>query len=68
MRDEIEPTQDEIEMNIRKLGNSEKLKFPFWVEGPLVMIFGGVGAGGPDWGGGSGGRRGNSREPDRAGS
>ena len=25
--------QGEIEMNIRKLGNSEKLKFPFWVEG-----------------------------------
>ena len=38
-------------MNIRKLGNSEKLKFPFWVEGPLVMIFGGVGVGGPNWGG-----------------
>ena len=23
----------EIETNIGKLGNSEKLKFPFWVEG-----------------------------------
>ena len=23
----------EIEMNLRKLGNSEKLKFSFWVEG-----------------------------------
>ena len=28
------------------------------------MIFGGVRAGGPDWGEGSGGRRGNGREPD----
>ena len=33
-----------------------------------MMIFGGVGAGGPDWGGGSGGRRGNGREPDGTGS
>ena len=33
MRDEIEPMQGEIETNIGKLGNSEKLKFPFWVEG-----------------------------------
>ena len=33
-----------------------------------MMIFGGVGAGGPDWGGGSGGRRGNSRESDGTGS
>ena len=30
-----------------------------------MMIFGGVGAGGPDW---SGGRRGNGREPDGTGS
>ena len=29
MRDEIEPTPGEIETNIGKLGNSEKLKFPF---------------------------------------
>ena len=29
-RSEIEPTRGEIETNIR---NSEKLKFPFWVEG-----------------------------------
>ena len=33
MRGEIDPTQGEIEMNIGKLGNSEKLKFPFWVKG-----------------------------------
>ena len=33
-----------------------------------MMIFGGVGAGGPDWGGGSGGRRSNGRELDRTGS
>ena len=33
-----------------------------------MMIFGGVGTGGPDWGGDSGGRRGNSREPDGTGS
>ena len=33
MQHEIEATQDEIEMNIKKLGNSEKLKFLFWVEG-----------------------------------
>ena len=32
-RGEIEPMRGEIETNIRKLGNSEKLKFPFWVEG-----------------------------------
>ena len=30
---EIEPTSGQIEMNIRKLKNSEKLKFPFMVEG-----------------------------------
>ena len=44
--------------------NSEKLKFPFWVEG----TFGGVrgGAGGPVWGEVSGSRRGNGREPDGA--
>ena len=34
--------------------NLEKLKFPFGWRGPLVMIFGGVWAGGPDWGRGSG--------------
>ena len=33
-----------------------------------MMICGGVGAGVPDWGGGSGGRRGNGREPDGTGS
>ena len=33
-----------------------------------MMIFDGVGAGGPDWGGGCGGRRGNGREPDGIGS
>ena len=32
-RDEIEPTRGEIEKNIGKLGNLEKLKFLFWVEG-----------------------------------
>ena len=32
-QDEIEPKQGELEMNIGKLGNSEKLIFPFWVEG-----------------------------------
>ena len=55
-------------MNIGKLGNSEKLKFHFWVEGTF----------GDDiwWGGGtrfrlgwgSGGRRGKGREPDETGS
>ena len=30
---EIEPMQGETETNIGKLGNSEKLNFPFWVEG-----------------------------------
>ena len=33
MRGEIEPTRGEIETSIGKLRNSEKLKFPFWVEG-----------------------------------
>ena len=32
------------------------------------MIFGVVAAGDPDWGGGSGGRRDNGREPDGTGS
>ena len=32
-RGEIEPMRGEIETNIGKLGNSEKLKFPFWLEG-----------------------------------
>ena len=41
-------------MNIRKVRNLEELKFPFWVEGPLVMIFDGVGAGQPDRGGAGG--------------
>ena len=81
MRGEIEPMLGKIETSIRKLGNSEKLKFPFWVMGPLVMIFGGVGvgAGRPDGGGGGGvggldgvspgggSRRDNGREPDGAG-
>ena len=49
--DEIEPTRGEIEKKIGKLGNSN---FLFGWKGPLVMIFGGVGAGGPDWGGGNG--------------
>ena len=67
---EIEPMRGEIEMNTGKLGNSEKLKFPFWVEGPLVMIFGGWGwewDRWASWGGLSGNRRGNGREPDGAG-
>ena len=34
--------QGEIEMKIGKLKNLEKLKFPFWVEGSLVMIFDGA--------------------------
>ena len=34
-RDEIEPMRGEIEMNIRKFGNLEKLKFPFLVGGNL---------------------------------
>ena len=57
-------------MNIRKLRNSEKLKFPFWVEGTFGddIWSGGGGAGGPVGGGVSGSRRGNGREPDGAGS
>ena len=39
-------TRGEIETNIGKLRNSEKLKFPFWVEGPLVIILERVGGGG----------------------
>ena len=41
MQDEIEPMQGEIETNIRKFGNSEKLKFPFWVEGTFGDDIGG---------------------------
>ena len=33
-----------------------------------MIIFGGVGAGGPDLSGGSGGRKDNGREPDETGS
>ena len=33
-----------------------------------MMILGGAWAGGPDRGGGSGGRRGNGKEPDGTGS
>ena len=29
-----------------------------------MIIFGGMGAGGPDWAGDSGARRGNDRQPD----
>ena len=54
-------------MNIEKLGNSEKLKFPFWVEGTFGDDIWWGGAGGPDCGGGSGGRRGHGREPDGTG-
>ena len=48
-QDKIEPTQGEIEMNIRKLGNTKNSNFLFGWRGPLVIIFGGVGAGGPSW-------------------
>ena len=48
MQGKIEPTQGEIETNIRKLRNSEKLKFSFWVEGTF---------GDDIWWGGGGGRR-----------
>ena len=61
---EIELTRGEIEKNIGKLGNSEKLKFPFWVEGTSGDDIWWGGAGGPVGGGISGSRRGNGREPD----
>ena len=50
--------------------NSENLKnsnFLSGWRGPLVMIFGQGGAGGPVGGGVSGSRRGNGRKPDGAG-
>ena len=56
--DEIEPMQGEIEMNIGKLRTRKNSNFFFGWRGPLVMIFGGVGAGGPD-GGGAGGLAGS---------
>ena len=46
MWDEIEPMQREIEMSIRKLRAWKNSNFFFGWRGPLVMIFGGVGAGG----------------------
>ena len=55
-------------MNIENLENRKNSNFLFGWREPLVMIFGRVGAGGPDWGGGSGGRRGNGRELDGTGS
>ena len=68
---EIEPMQGEIETNIGKLRNSDKLKFPFWVEGTFGDDIwwggGGGGASGPVGGRVSGSRRSNSREPDGAG-
>ena len=65
-RGEIEPMQGEIEMNIGKLGNSKKVKFPFWMEGTF---------GDDIWLGGSrrsrlggdGVRRNNGSEPDGTG-
>ena len=69
MQGEIEPMRGEIEMNIGKLKNLEKLMFPFWVEGTFGddIWWGGGGAGGPAGGGVIGSRRGNGREPDGAG-
>ena len=68
MCDEIEPTPGEIEMNIGKLGNLEKLKFLFWVEGTFEdnIWWGGGRRSRLEWG--SGGRRGNGKEPDGTGS
>ena len=66
-RGEIEPMRGEIEMNIGKLRNLEKLKFLFWVEGTFGDDIWWGGAGGPVGGGVSGSRRGNGREPDGAG-
>ena len=46
MPNEIEP------MRLENLETwKTQKKFPFWVEGSLVMIFSGVGAGCQDWGG-----------------
>ena len=61
--------QGEIEMNIGKIGNSEKLKFSFLVEGTFGddICWDGVGAGGPVGGWVSGSRKGNGREPDGVG-
>ena len=57
-----------LKRTLENLENQKNLNFLFGWKGPLVMILGGVGAGGPDWGRGSGSRRSNGREPDGTGS
>ena len=39
MHGEIELTQDEIEMNLRKQEKLRKLKISFWVEGTFIDHF-----------------------------
>ena len=53
--------QGEIEKNIGKLRNLEKLKFPFWVEGTFGdnILWSGGGGRRARWGWGSVGRKGN---------
>ena len=57
-----------LKQTSENLETQKKLKFFFGCRGPLVIMFGGMEAGGPDWDGGSGCRRGNGREPDGTGS
>ena len=59
--------QDE-KQTLENLETWKNSNFLFGWRGPLVMIFGGVGAGGPDLGGGSGSRSCNGRESDGTGS
>ena len=64
----LNPHKVRLKQTLENLETLKNSNFLFGWRGPLVMIFGGVGAGGSDWGGGSGGRRGNGREPDGTGS
>ena len=57
-----------LKQTSENLETRKNSNFLFGWMGPLLMILGGMGAGGPDQGRGSGGRRGNGRELDGTGS
>ena len=50
----LNPRKVRLKQTSENLETWKKSNFLFGWRGPLVMIFGEVGAGGPDWGGGSG--------------
>ena len=58
----LNPHEVRLKRRSENLEAQKNSNFLFGWRGSLVMIFGGVGAGGPDGDGGSGGRRCNGRE------